>query len=63
MTHRHQRGWLKKEKRSDPMTFSQLQLIQSQVHGLRAPQTAPEQQSDQSSMSPATQGALGNGIQ
>jgi hypothetical protein len=26
----------------DPMTFSQLQLIQSQVHGFRAPQTGPE---------------------
>jgi hypothetical protein len=47
----------------DPMTFSQLQLIESQVHGFRTPQTAPEQQSDQPRTSPATQGALRNGIQ
>jgi hypothetical protein len=47
----------------DPMTFSQLQLIESQVHGFRAPQTAPEQQSDQRRISPATQGAFRNGIQ
>jgi hypothetical protein len=45
------------------MTFSQLQLIVSHVHGFRAPQTAPEQQSDQRRISPATHGALRNGIQ
>jgi len=45
------------------MTFSQLQLIQPQAHGFRAPQAAPEQQPDQRRISPATQGALRNGIQ
>jgi hypothetical protein len=45
------------------MTFSHLQLIKSQVHGFRAPQAAPNQQSDQRPISPATQGALENGIQ
>jgi hypothetical protein len=45
------------------MTFSQLQLIQSQVHCFLAPQAAPEQQSDQRRISLATQGALRNGIQ
>jgi hypothetical protein len=45
------------------MTFSQLQLIESQVHCFRAAQAAPEQQSDQRRISPATHGALRNGIQ
>jgi hypothetical protein len=45
------------------MTFSQLQLIESQVYGFRPSQTAPQQQSDQRHISPAAQGALRCGIQ
>ena len=47
----------------DPVAFPQLQLIQSQVHGFRASQTASEQQSDHRCISSAAQGALRNGIQ
>src|SRR5271165_1526351 len=46
----------------DPMVFSQLQLIQSQVHGLRSPQTAPEQQSNQRCIPPAAQRASRDSI-
>jgi hypothetical protein len=46
-----------------PVAFPQLQLIQSQLHGFRASQTATEQQSDHCCISSAARGALGNGIQ
>jgi hypothetical protein len=46
-----------------PMAFPQLQLIQSQLHGFRASQTATEQQSDHCYISAAARGALGNSIQ
>jgi hypothetical protein len=45
-----------------PRTLSQLQLIESQVHGFRKPQTAPDQQSDQGRISSATEGAERNGM-
>ena len=38
------------------MIFPQLQLIQSQAHGLRSPETAPEQQSNQRHIPPAAKG-------
>jgi hypothetical protein len=46
-----------------PVAFPQLQLIQLQLHGFRASQTATEQQPDHCCISSAARGALGNGIQ
>jgi hypothetical protein len=45
-----------------PVVLPRLQLIQSQVHGFRASQTASEQQSDHCSISSPAKGALRNSI-